>query len=65
MSRHVNAKCEVCGGELRVRVGHKSTARVVQCACGARWDYSCWNIRVLSGGAGHVDKVEMYRVEGT
>lgn len=61
----MNAKCEACGGELRVRVGRKSTARVVQCACGARWDYSCWNIRVLADGVGHVDKVEMYRVEGT
>jgi ssDNA-binding Zn-finger/Zn-ribbon topoisomerase 1 len=60
--RYCNAKCEACGGELRVRVGHKYTVRYVLCGCGVKYEYSCWNLRVLPNGAGWIDKFEAYPV---
>ena len=60
VTRHVDAKCGECQGKLRVRVGTKSMMRRARCACGVRWEYSCWNIRVLPDGAGLVDMLEAF-----
>lgn len=40
-----NAQCPACKAPLTVMVGRKSTARVVICACGAEFDYSCWVVK--------------------
>ena len=45
MSTTVNARCPSCQAPLEVLVGRKSTARTVACRCGAKYDYSCWNIK--------------------
>jgi hypothetical protein len=60
--RHIEAKCESCGAKLRVRVGLKSTARSINCSCGVRYVYSCWNLRELPDGGGFVDKFEAYPI---
>ena len=38
----IQAKCPACAEPLDVRVGMKLTVRTVTCACGAKFEYSCW-----------------------
>jgi hypothetical protein len=60
MSNTVNASCPTCKALLEVTVGRKSTARVVTCACGARYDYSCWVVKRSADAT--FTKVELFPI---